>query len=77
MPPTVDIADPGIRLSSLVHRAAQGEEIVIVCNGIPSARILPAHPPLEHTIDMIIKERDRRQPSSTADNLAARDHGRR
>ena len=51
MPPTVDIADPGIQLASLVDRAAQGEEIVIVCNGIPSARILPVHPPLEHTVD--------------------------
>ena len=77
MPPTIDIADPAVHLSTLVEQAERGEDIVISRNGIPSVRIVPVNPPLEHTIEMILKERTKRCPSTAAENRAARDTGRR
>ncbi len=46
MPPVFDIADPAIRLSSLVERAVRGEDIVLSRDGVPCARIVPIRPPV-------------------------------
>ena len=46
MPPVFDIADPAIRLSSLVERAVRGEDIVLSRDGVPRARIVPIRPPV-------------------------------
>ena len=77
MSPVFDVEDPTIRLPVLIERAERGEEVVIARDGIPSARIVPLRPPLKHTVEMILKERVERHPSSATDNRAARDEGRR
>ena len=77
MPPIVDVADPAVRLSTLVEQARRGEDIVISCDGVPSARIIPVRPSLNHTIQMILEERAKRCTSTAAENRAARDTGRR
>jgi prevent-host-death family protein len=41
MPMLVSLYDAKTKLSSLVDRAAAGEEIVIAKNGVPSARLVP------------------------------------
>ena len=41
MPPFISLYDAKTRLSSLVDRAAAGEEIVIAKNGVPCARLVP------------------------------------
>jgi hypothetical protein len=41
MPPFVNLHDAKTNLSSLVDRAAAGEEIVIAKNGQPCARLVP------------------------------------
>jgi prevent-host-death family protein len=41
MPPFISLYEAKTRLSSLVDRAAAGEEIVIAKNGVPSARLVP------------------------------------
>jgi prevent-host-death family protein len=41
MPPFVSLYDAKTKLSSLVDRAAAGEEIVIAKNGVPLARLVP------------------------------------
>jgi prevent-host-death family protein len=41
MPPFISLDDAKTNLSSLVDRAAAGEEIVIAKNGIPCARLVP------------------------------------
>ena len=41
MPPFISLYDAKTKLSSLVDRAAAGEEIVIAKNGIPCARLVP------------------------------------
>ncbi len=41
MPPIVSLYDAKTKLSSLVDRAAAGEEFVITKNGAPKARIVP------------------------------------
>jgi prevent-host-death family protein len=41
MPPFVTLYEAKTHLSSLVDRAAAGEEIVIAKNGIPQARLVP------------------------------------
>jgi prevent-host-death family protein len=41
MPPFISLHDAEIQLSSLVDRAAAGEEIVIAKNGVPCARLVP------------------------------------
>jgi prevent-host-death family protein len=41
MPPFINICDAKTKLSSLVDRAAAGEEIVIAKNGLPCARLVP------------------------------------
>ena len=41
MPPFVSLYDAKTKLSSLVDRAAAGEEIVIAKNGVPCARLVP------------------------------------
>ena len=46
MPPVFDIADPEIRLSTLVERAERGEDIAISRDGVPCARIVPIRPPV-------------------------------
>ncbi len=46
MPPVFDIADPAIRLSTLVERAERGEDIAISRDGVPCARIVPIRPPV-------------------------------
>ena len=46
MPPVFDIADPAIRLSTLVERAERGEDIVISRDGVPCARIVPIRLPV-------------------------------
>ena len=77
MPPTIDIADAATRLPALVERAERGEEVVIARDGVPSARIVPLHPPLDRTVEKIVRERANRPASSAAENRAARDTGRR
>lgn len=42
---TVNIYDAKTRLSELVQRASEGEEIVIARNGTPVARLVPLSPP--------------------------------
>lgn len=42
---TVNIYDAKTRLSELVQRASEGEEIVIARNGTPAARLVPLSPP--------------------------------
>ncbi len=46
MPPVFDIAEPAIRLSTLVERAERGEDIAISRDGVPCARIVPIRPPV-------------------------------
>ena len=41
MPPFISLYDAKTKLSSLVDRAAAGEEIVIAKNGVPCARLVP------------------------------------
>lgn len=41
MPPFITLYDAKTHLSSLVDRAAAGEEIVIAKNGVPQARLVP------------------------------------
>jgi prevent-host-death family protein len=41
MPAFISLCDAKTKLSSLVDRAAAGEEIVIAKNGIPCARLVP------------------------------------
>jgi prevent-host-death family protein len=41
MPPFISLYDAKSKLSSLVDRAAAGEEIVIAKNGVPRARLVP------------------------------------
>lgn len=41
MPPFISLYDAKTKLSSLVDRAAGGEEIVIAKNGVPCARLVP------------------------------------
>ena len=41
MPPFVTLYEAKTHLSSLVDRAAAGEEIVIAKNGVPQARLVP------------------------------------
>jgi prevent-host-death family protein len=41
MPMFISLYDAKTKLSSLVDRAAAGEEIVIAKNGIPRARLVP------------------------------------
>jgi prevent-host-death family protein len=41
MPPFISLYDAKTNLSSLVDRAAAGEEIVIAKNGVPCARLVP------------------------------------
>jgi prevent-host-death family protein len=42
---SVNLADAKARLSELVERAAQGEEICITRRGKPVARLVPDRPP--------------------------------
>jgi prevent-host-death family protein len=44
MPPVVNLYDAKTQLSSLVDRAAAGEEIIIAKNGAPRARLVPLTP---------------------------------
>ena len=46
MPPVFDIADPAIRLSTLVEGAERGEDIVLSRDGVPCARIVRIRPPV-------------------------------
>lgn len=41
MPPFISLYDAQTKLSSLVDRAAAGEEMVIAKNGVPCARLVP------------------------------------
>jgi prevent-host-death family protein len=41
MPQFVSLYDAKTRLSSLVDRAAAGEEVVIAKNGVPRAKLVP------------------------------------
>jgi prevent-host-death family protein len=41
VPPFISLYDAKTKLSSLVDRAAAGEEIVIAKNGVPCARLVP------------------------------------
>ena len=41
MPPFISLYDAKTKLSSLVDRAAAGEEIVVAKNGVPRARLVP------------------------------------
>jgi prevent-host-death family protein len=42
---SVSLADAKARLSELVERAANGEEVVITRRGKPVARLIPERPP--------------------------------
>ena len=46
---TVNVAEAKARLSELVQRAAQGEEIIIARNGEPQARLVALSPKVVRT----------------------------
>jgi prevent-host-death family protein len=54
MPLFINLCDAKTNLSSLVDRAAAGEEIVITRNGVPCARLVP------------IESREQRRTSANA-----------
>jgi prevent-host-death family protein len=54
MPPFISLYEAKTKLSSLVDRAAAGEEIVIAKNGVPYARLVP-----------IVSRGQRRIPANT------------
>ena len=76
MPRTVSIGEAKARLSNLIARAEAGEDVVIARNGAPVARIVPLRRPVEDTITLLRKERERRPRATAAENRAAVEHGR-
>jgi prevent-host-death family protein len=49
----VNILESKNRLSELVRRAAQGEEIVIATRGVPTVRLVPVNPPEQPRRDVL------------------------
>lgn len=69
------------RLSELIDKAEAGETVIITRHGRRVARLVP-EPELHRnrvreTVALMLRERDAREPVSTADILAMRDEGRR
>ena len=73
---TVDIGEAKAWFSFLVAQAEAGEDVVIVRDGMPVARIVPLNRPIAETTALLRQERARRQPVSTSEIPAARDEGR-
>lgn len=69
------------RLSELIDKAEAGETVVITRHGRPVARLVP-EPALRRarvreTIELMLRERQARTPTSVAELLSMRDEGRR
>ena len=73
---TVEISDATARLAQLIARAEAGEDVTIVQDGVPVARIVPVKRPISETIGLMRRERGRRQRVSAEDNRAAKEQGR-
>lgn len=49
----VNILESKIRLSELVRRAVQGEEVVIAIRGVPTVRLVPVEAPAQSRRDVL------------------------
>ena len=72
----VNIGEAKAQLSHLIARAEAGEDVILARNGVPAARIVPIHLPVEDTIALLRGERSKRPRVSAAEIRAARDEGR-
>ena len=73
---TVNVGDAQAQLSDLIGRAEAGEDVTIVRDGVPVARIVPVERPIGETIALMRRERERRPRISAADIHAAKEQGR-
>ena len=73
---TVDVGDAQAQLSDLIALAEAGENVIIVRDGVPVARIVPAERPIGETITLMRQERERRPRVSAADIRTAKEQGR-
>lgn len=77
---SVSAFEAKVRLSSLLDKVAQGEEVLITRRGLPVARLVPAPEARGAAIESAIKELRTHRPDMTLRGLdwkELRDEGRR
>ncbi|MCY4406069.1 MAG: type II toxin-antitoxin system prevent-host-death family antitoxin [Rhodospirillaceae bacterium] len=76
MPRTVDVGDAKAQFSKLIARAETGDDVMIVRDGVPVARIVPVVRPTSKIIALMRKERAQRLQVTAADIRASKEQGR-
>ncbi|MDE0392933.1 MAG: type II toxin-antitoxin system prevent-host-death family antitoxin [Rhodospirillales bacterium] len=76
MPRIVTVGEAKTKLSDLIARAEEGEDVIVTRGGVPVARIVPLERPIRETVALIRQERERRPRVSAADIRTAKEEGR-
>ena len=76
MPRTVNVGEAKTHLSQLIARTEAGEDVVIVRDGVPAARIVPLDRSIGETVAFIRRERAQRPRVPASDIRAAKEQGR-